>query len=621
MKAKLLILFLLFLTQLGRTQIIWELPVSVRYDLDQAFSYTQNKLKDVLLEPSERVKLQSVLSQLYNKKGLFSQGAKALMEVQNLEQSSVASRVSYYLAKAINHKFKNEPDSALRHYDKALQWAPKLKDTQRYLQVKIEKAEYFRRFYRYDQAVQLIEEIFVELNQLQLPAKELRAYALNRKAAIMDETGRVDETLKASRACIALAKEVNNYYLMAASYNEIGFVYKNALEIDSSYYYYQLVEENFRKGHMLLDATQAWFNRLELLIHNKHKMPEAIAELKVFVAEYEKNEIQFPMRMAFMYLAEYSESIGDYKSAALYYKKYNEAVSREFQVQFAIQLENVKQAYENDKIALENKEINQELKRKRAEIKRKDARMLWALIGLVLVLGGLFVSIRMFAKFKKLSKKLQVQNEEKDFLIQEVHHRVKNNLHFIHSLLEMQKNASSNIEEAVGLEEASLRISCVSLVHEFLFQGGNFDKVNVSSYIQELLQHLETTFMQNGKKIQMDLDLAEEIDFSIQNCTALGLLLSELYTNSIKYAFPDVDNPVFTVSFKRVSSFNSYQLEVRDNGQKEIDFEAQKGRKTLGMRLIDIFSRQLKGDYEIGWNKGFYYKLIFLADEGESANS
>lgn len=615
MKTNWLIFLALMFTFQSRAQIIWELPKNVRYDLEKSLLYTENKLKDVLLNPDERMQLLCIQSQLFNKKGLFAKAEKILLDIKSPKIYSVEAQISYYLAKAINEKYRDNPEMAALDYDRAIALAKDSKDPYRQMEIMVEKAEYHRRFTQFEVGLELVESVLQNLEKKGIGATEVKAYALNRKAALMNESGSGNQMIEVSLECIRLAKKVNNYYLMAASFNELGFLFKNVLKVDSSYYYYTQAEMNFRAGNMLLDAMQAWFNRLEMMVHNGYRLNEAIAGLRSFVTEYEEKDIEFPMRMAFLYLAEHAEKEKNYEDATLYWKKYNDAVAKEFQVQSMIRMENLKQEFENSKVIEENKRMSSELNRKQEEIKRKDTRIAWIIVGLLVVIGGFFVSVRLYARTRKLSKRLQVQNEQKDFLIQEVHHRVKNNLHFIHSLLEMQKNSTDNIEVAVGLEEASQRISCVSLVHEFLFQGEQYDKVKISDYIAELMQHLETTYQIEAQKVEVKLNIAA-VEFSIQNCTALGLLISELYTNSIKHAFQELETPKFSVEFKKVDFFNSYELVIRDNGPKEIQLDPDKKRKTLGMRLIDIFSRQLKGDYQIGWENGFYYKLNFVLDEG-----
>lgn len=614
MKTRIFLIFSLVLALQAHAQIIWELPIPVRYNVDKALVFVEEKLQDENLEEAQKIKWSSVLSQLYNKKGQFAQGATLLFDIPDLDQVPADIQATYFLAKAINEKFRNKPEEALDDYVHAETAAKKLKNNTRILQVMIEKAEFFRKYYQHEQALTTIIEVLAILEQSTDVSSEVRAYALNRRAAILTETGKLDESVVASRKCIRLASEIGNFYLVGASMNEIGYIFKNRRLLDSSFYYYEQAEANFRKGNMLLDAMQVWMNRLELCIHNQYRMTEAIPELKVFIKEVKEKDIQQPIRMAFFYLAEFYERNKDYKEAMFYWKEYHQAFAAEFQQESMNQLSNLHQEYKNRKIEEENGRIQSELETKQKELTDKDKRFTWILLGFILVVGGLFVTIQLYAKTKKLTTNLRIQNEQKDVLVQEVHHRVKNNLHFIHSLLEMQKNAASNIEEAVGLEEASLRISCVSLVHEFLYQGEDYDKVNLRNYMGQLLQHLETTFSQPDKKVQVKLEI-EEAEFSIQNCTAMGLLIAELYTNSVKYAFVDLDKPVFQVAFRKVAHFNTYELVVRDNGQNPVNFEEKKGVKTLGMRLIDIFSRQLKGDYEIGWENGFYYKLNFGISE------
>ena len=605
---------LLLLTHFTFGQINWSLPKDVRYQTELAYYYVQRELKNPNLKTSARIELQCNLSGLYHKKGQFGEAEKVLLEIMDLEKAPVKTKIIYYLALANTKKFLKMPTEAVKYYDRVVYLAKKYDQPFLYFEGLIEKAEFFRRYAQFEEGLILLDKTLIQIKKREKEFYDLYAYALGRKADILNETNRNLLSLEESRNSITISNKVGNHYLQAVSYNEMGFSYKNLGAIDSAFVYYNLAEQSFRSGGMLLDAMNVKFNRVEMCAHYNMRLPEVRYELKDMLREIDEKNIHYPKRMIYMYLFLETEKIGKYKEAIQYLVKHHEENDDIFTKEKIIEIENVRQQEQNKRIVQESENIAKELKRKKQELKLKDQKLILYLAGFVGLLSIIVLMLRLYVSKRKLTRDLEDQNKLKDFLIQEVHHRVKNNLNFIQSLLEMQQNTTDIIEEAVALREASLRISSVSLVHEMLYFKDAKNVINLKDYVNDLIQNLFFTFNldHNFVKIIKEID---DVQLSIQQCTAFGILLTELFTNSAKHSFPQMKTPEFLIQLNQNPDTHEARLLVKDNGP-QIDLHLLRNKTdSLGMRLIDIFSRQLKGEYELKWQDGLVYELHFSLNE------
>ncbi len=188
---------------------------------------------------------------------------------------------------------------------------------------------------------------------------------------------------------------------------------------------------------------------------------------------------------------------------------------------------------------------------------------------------------------------LKLSLQEQTALLQELHHRVKNNLQFITAMLKLQIKSTPNSEHHIVLENTSRRINAITLVHDMLYSKEKLERVSLKGYLNELVTKLNELVNTNSIKTKITLDV-DELYFNINNCVAIGMMISELISNSIKYAFDNTGNPQIHISLKLNSNTNILQLSLKDNG---IGIDTTKKSTGLGMRLIDIFARQMKATY------------------------
>ncbi|MDQ3047081.1 MAG: hypothetical protein M3R27_05995 [Bacteroidota bacterium] len=201
------------------------------------------------------------------------------------------------------------------------------------------------------------------------------------------------------------------------------------------------------------------------------------------------------------------------------------------------------------------------------------------------------------------------QRDENVILLKEVHHRVKNNLQIINSLINIQSDYISDPKASELFREIRNRIRTISLVHEKLYKSDDFGNINVKEYINMLVENLIDTYSIN-KYIQLKLDL-EVQHFNLNTIIPLGLLLNEIISNSFKYAFNDVDQGVIEISLYKSSTNEDYTVIIGDNGQGFRDELFLAESPTLGLELVRILATQLNGSIEKINKPGTYYILKF----------
>ncbi|UYQ95601.1 sensor histidine kinase [Chitinophaga horti] len=198
--------------------------------------------------------------------------------------------------------------------------------------------------------------------------------------------------------------------------------------------------------------------------------------------------------------------------------------------------------------------------------------------------------------------------KEKEWLLKEVHHRVKNNLQVVMSLLNIQSHYLEDDRAISAIRDSQRRVNAISLIHKKLYQSDNPAVVNIGIYIQELLEHLrEYTDMQQGILLKTDI---APVSLDIARALPIGLLLNESITNAMKYAFPDNTAGEILISLQKNKEAGSLTLLVADNGVGCPDAPGAAG-KSLGMSLMDALAQDLGGELVVESDGGMRVSVTF----------
>jgi two-component system, sensor histidine kinase PdtaS len=198
--------------------------------------------------------------------------------------------------------------------------------------------------------------------------------------------------------------------------------------------------------------------------------------------------------------------------------------------------------------------------------------------------------------------------EEKEWLVKEIHHRVKNNLQIIISLLNAQSEFLESPTALHAIQESKERMQAIALIHQKLYQPDHGTLIDMASYIQDMTYNLQSSFTQ-ANRIHFSLH-AEPIELDVSQAVPLGLILNEAITNAIKYAFPKPATGTVTVYLQRKAD-SDILLRISDNGVGfPVGFEINE-QASLGIQLIKLFSEQLEGELSFQSGKGVEISILF----------
>jgi len=246
----------------------------------------------------------------------------------------------------------------------------------------------------------------------------------------------------------------------------------------------------------------------------------------------------------------------------------------------------------------EKERENELLKNQKSLLEKNNTLQRMFLFGSILLISIIsFLTYRLFGRNKKqkqLNQTLSTQRDQIQILNRELNHRVKNNLAFMTSLLEMQGRRTDNTETKQILQESESRLKALSIVHNNLFQNESNTTINLKNYLEEILTHLQNIFEIPGKTLTVEKHLAN-IDFDAEDAMRVGLVVNELVTNSVKHAFADVDTPKIILETTQ-SPDGKIALRYKDNGPGYIQKDLQSSSNTttsIGIKLIQLLEQQL----------------------------
>ena len=211
-------------------------------------------------------------------------------------------------------------------------------------------------------------------------------------------------------------------------------------------------------------------------------------------------------------------------------------------------------------------------------------------------------------KRKEMEEELKKSLNEKEMLLKEIHHRVKNNLMVISSLLNLQSNYIKNKEDFDMFRESQNRAKSMALIHELLYRSDDLKSIDFGDYMGTLIKDLFNTYINDPSNLKLNLDL-QNIKLDINTSIPLGLIVNELVSNSMKYAFPDGREGEINISLKVEDG--EYILIVGDNGvgiPDDIDF---RNTDSLGLQLVINLTQQIDGEIELNKKHGTEFIIKF----------
>lgn len=348
------------------------------------------------------------------------------------------------------------------------------------------------------------------------------------------------------------------------------------------------------------------------------------ASMENFLTLVGKSNIKSRMREAYNLLFKLDSIKGDYLSAIKH-----KDIANAYRDSIFNEAKNWQMAELDVKYQTGKKEKDNELLRKQGELqqsKLENTTLIknYSILGLAILFIVILIVYYRYRVTQKLRKDISVKNKaleklitEKEWLIKEIHHRVKNNLQVVMSLLNSQAYYLDDKEAKDAIKNSQHRIHSMSLIHKKLYETDIVTSVNMAVYFWELVEYYKVAF-DTKNRIQFMLS-AEPVQLDSCEAVPLGLILNEAVNNALKHAFPNNQEGIISISFKREDDF--LILSIKDNGIGINENMLLEETGTLGLKLIKGFSRELNADLEFRSRNGLEISVKFKNSGDESSLS
>lgn len=413
-------------------------------------------------------------------------------------------------------------------------------------------------------------------------------------------------------------------------YLALGGAYKALVQYDSSEYYYRLAQSTLPKDNLL--AMSFFYNNIASLFHLQDKLDSAesnyiksinikkdLGHIRGYVGsiknlsevllakndkekaleylEYANQEVaatqdSFLIRDVYFDLAEIYYQTGNYSKSNEFYRQFIKLEQRLSGLEKTQSIAEIEEKYENEKNQTRIAEL--ELRNQQA----LNQRNLIIFGALTLGLIAIFLYFQAYQR-KKTSRLLTEKNHqisqalgEKETLLKEIHHRVKNNLQVVSSLLNLQANTLTD-DAAEAIKEGQMRVKSMALIHQKLYQENDLMGIEVQGYLENLLAELLASFNQSDE-ISYQID-ANHLKLDVDTMVPIGLIINELITNSLKYAFEKSAEGILTINMQEEDT--KLKVTVTDNGKGMSSGEASS--QSFGWKMIKSLCRQLKADVSV----------------------
>lgn len=420
----------------------------------------------------------------------------------------------------------------------------------------------------------------------------------SRKAALFTEHFfQPDSTLFYANKALTLAKKNNDKDLIFYSTLEIAGVFEEKREYKKSIQYLEELIESAKRNNFVQQETDAQINYTRLLIKD-NQLKKALDESMNALDFSKKNDLFFGEMLFTDNIRNIYAKLGNMSKAYEYSKKRTKLTEEYYKKEhnkFLFELEEKYKLTEKDN----------QLKINNLEIENKNKELITTKARFTLISGLFFsaiISTLLIAYFlkktKQKNKELQLLSKQNEFLVSETNHRVNNNLQLIAVLIENKIRKNKNENEKAEFTRFLTKVEAIAALHRLLYVTNNVNIINLQEYLMDIKNNFEELVLEENINLNVTIE-----DTKIHSDTALylGLLITELFINSIKHAFKEHQQKV--ISFSLIVKENELFFKYEDNGENSKKIE-------LKPALVEQLCLQLEVDYTINSSQGFQINFI-----------
>lgn len=544
------------------------------YHLENAYKLTRvyNIPEDIIFEIT--LDLSDIyLENNYDRKIL----SKLLFELEGLITSPKIPQfkkgIFYYQFGFFYEKYDSNYSKAISNYKKSIDFLTKATAHYKLNSVLIHLAEIYQQLNDYENAIETYNKALALKNE---ETDTIIYYGLG---SCYFDLKIYDKSEYNINKAIEAYKIDNNDIGEAKCLKKLGDLYKKKKNVNISNHYYNLAIETCNKGIIELRN-------------------QGVSNTKI--------------AHAYQLMSTFYQQIENYKESLKYhtiYTQYKDSINTNESVKITERFNFLQKTTEkNEKI--QNLQIQNEIQD--IDTRRNQSLKTNLFIGLILLILSSLIAYNQYQLKQRSVNIIERKNEENKLLMREIHHRVKNNLQIVSGLLGFQiNNHSDNQELKMILQESQNKVKSMAIIHQDLYNGDQFAKIKVSSYVEALTKQIEKSFSNTDTKIKFNLDVISK-SIQISLAIPLGLILNELITNSFKHAFTDNERQdnVISIKFSQIESSSKYCLTFRDNGKGlPANFKIEHST-SFGIQLINELVAQLQGDIKITNQQGVFYTII-----------
>lgn len=411
----------------------------------------------------------------------------------------------------------------------------------------------------------------------------------------------LDEALQLYNKALAIYTSLKDTSGIMSSYSNIAKIHYSKEEYTQALDYYKK-NEIFLKQYPNSERISAYYNAVAntYLKMKNFSLAESFAFKDLEVCE--KNQLLNRKQFAYETLNVVYSEMGNYQKAHQFLTKYTELRDSLLNENRNSTIAEMQTKYEIEKKENEILRIQAEKENEIAKSKTKSIFLLAISIISLIIIAFILWAYLSKKKINTLLKEKNVLDEEiikqKEMMMGEVHHRVKNNLQLITSIIELQLKSISNETAVSHIQDIQKRVESIAILHQFLYQSENVEKVEMNSYVKELSSGLKKSFSTSEKNIELLYEIPT-LWVDLNTAVPLGLIINELVTNSFKHAFKLVDSGKIVIKIEHLKDL--LVLKISDNGS---GMDSNHTHSSFGLKMIKSLCRQLNANWTIQTEKG-----------------